>query len=345
MGILSGLLKLTPFGWFGGSKKKKEPTFQEILAPYLKQYSDIATKYSSAADEDYSKAGIGYDSAMKYYQNLLGGSRENLLKTLDASAITAAMDEQERQNYELAPRGGRRAATAANLGFNKFSSLNKYLQQLRGAAPEQIANLAQAFANMGQGKLSAAMGGTAGASNLLFGTEQIKQQEKDRKAALIGSIFEAIGAVAGGVAAACNTLDTWILTPKGHKQLRDINVGDRVITVLANGKFEEAKVIRKEIKKEQDIYELKCTNTMLRGTIGHVLAGAEGVELSFEELPEENPLLPMVINEDLATTSIVSFGITKLKEDVAILKLNNEKENFNYITNGLISIDADCKKE
>jgi hypothetical protein len=348
MSILSRILNVATggisgsiFGVGGSSKKKKEPTINDLLAPYLKQYSDVATKYSGEADQDYNKATVGYDNAMKYYQDILNGSRENLLKTVDASGATAALDEQERQNYELAPRGGRRAATASNLEFSKMGELNKLLQYLRGQAPGQIANIAQAFANMGQGKLAAAMGGTAGGTGIILNEEQIRQQEKDRKANLIGSILGAAGSVLG--AFACNTLDTWVYTPKGYKQLAELNVGDKVYTLGPNEKLEEAKIIRRDIKEAQEIWELTCNDTCLKGTLSHVIAGMNDTEYSFQDLAEVLTTLPAFKNDELFITTMKSFKKKKNKEDVVILKLNNEKKNFNYITNGLISIDADCK--
>lgn len=326
----------------GSKKKKKEPNINELLAPYLKQYSDIATTYSGQAKEDYSKATLGYDEAMKYYQNILNGSREDLLGTIDATGATAALNEQERQNYELAPRGGRRAATAMNLDFSKMAELNKLLQYLKGQAPGQIANISQAFANMGQGKLAAAMGGTAGGTNILFGEEQIAQQEKDRKAALIGSILGAAGSVLGTFA--CNTLDTWIYTSNGYKQLAELEIGDRVYTLGAEEKLEEAKIIRKDLKENQEIWELTCDDTCLKGTLSHVIGGMNNNEYSFQNLAEVLIPLPIYKNDELFTTIMKSLKKKDKKEDVVILKLNNEKQNFSYITNGLISIDADCRK-
>jgi hypothetical protein len=349
MSFLSRLLNLSTFGisgtiaGVGGGKKTKTPTMNDQLAPYLQQYSDIAKQYSNQAGADYNVADKNLNDVLGYYHNILNGSREDLLKTVDASGLTAATDEQERQNYELASRGGRRAATGANLEFDKLAILNKYLQSLRGEASGQITNIAQLFANMGQGKLSAAMGGTAGASNLLFGEEQIKQQIADRKAALISSIFEAIGGAAG-MAIGCNTLDTWILTLKhGYIQLEDIRIGDKVYT-LVNEKLEEAKVIRKDTLKNQNIYELNCNDSLLKGSLSHVLTGVDNSEVIFEDILTEVALIPLYKNDEFITTSVKSFKQLNEKEDVAILKLNNEKDNYNYITNGFISIDADCKE-
>jgi hypothetical protein len=346
MGFLGNLFHtLVPISnlFHHDSKKPKEPTLADQLAPFLKTYTDTSKQYSDQANTDYGVADKNLTGVLDYYHNILSGSRENLLKTVDASGLTAATDEQERQNYELAPRGGRRAATGANMEFDKLAILNKYLQSLRGEAPGQIANLAQVFANIAQGKLSAAMTGTAGGTNIVFGKEQVAQQVADRQAALIGSIFSAIGSVAG-LAIGCNTLDTWILTPKhGYIQLKDIRVGDEVYTI-AEEKLEQAKVIRKNILQNQEVYVLNCSNGLLKGSLTHTLAGMDDSEFTFKDIPTDVILIPMYVNDDFMTTSVKSFSKIDRKEAVAILKLNNERSNYNYITNGFISIDADCKE-
>lgn len=340
--LFGGLAGATIGKLFGGGKKSKEPTLQDQLAPFLQQFSNISNTYSSQAGADYSKAGAGYDEALNYFRSIMSGNREDLLKVTDASAITKASDEQAQQNYELAPRGGRRAATAQNSSFDTFAELNRYLQNLRGQAPGQIANIAQAIGNMAQGKLSAAMGGTSGGSNLLFGEEQIKQQIADRHAALLGSIFEAAGAVAG--AFACNTLDTWIFTPSGYKQLKDIQEGDRVsIPVGMNGEFAEGIVIRKKIEKEQDIFKLTSSFNSIKGTSSHVFSLEKEIEIRLGDIsPSCGIEVPFFINNVMDSAIVHTIELLPNKEDVAILKLNDEENNYNYITNGYISVDADC---
>lgn len=344
MGILSWIFN--PIGSIinHNKSKAKQPNLNDQLAPYLQQFSDIATKYSGQADTDYGKASAGYDEALNYFHKIMSGSRDELLDTLDASNLNKAADEQTQQNYETAPRGGARAATAANLGFDKFAQLNSFLQNLRSQAPGQLANIAQAISNMAQGKLSAATGSLGSASNILFGLESVKQQVADRHAQLLGSIFQAVGTIAGAVA--CNTLDTWILTPdKGYRLLREIQVGDRIsIPVGMDGEFSEGRVIRKETKRGQPVFELTCNGSYIKGTSSHVLVGVDNSEIKFEELNGKPVIVPFYIDDKIRKTNLTKFKLLDKPEDVAILKINDEKNNYNYITNGFISVDADCLK-
>lgn len=317
-----------------------------VLQPHMKLLSDIGGSQSTAANVDFTKAGTGYDEALNYFRSILGGDRTNLLKNLDATAITRSYDEQARQNYELAPRGGRRAATAANLDFSKMSELNKLLQYLRGQAPGQIANIAQALTGQGSARLGSAINSMNAVTGLRTGienaNEQLQQQAADRKAALIGSIFEAAGSVAGAWLG-CNTLDTWILLPNNnYKQLKDIEIGDKICSLI-DERLEESVVIRKDIIEKQEIHELTCNDTSLKGTLSHVVAAMNDVEVTFEDVALHPMSLPMVGDNGLAITVMNGFKPLNRIEDVAILKLNNEHHNYNYITNGLISIDADCR--
>lgn len=347
MGWLRGLLGIATGGISGfftndKNKKPKEPTIADQLAPFLQQYTNIANRYSDQANTDFGKATSGYDEAINFYRNLFKGKQEDLLSMLDSTEITAGLDEQQKQNYELAPRGGRRAATAANLGFDKFGQLNSFLQNLRQQAPGQIANIAQAYGNLGTGKLNAAMGGIGGASNLLFGMEQIKQQEKDRRSELLSGIFSAIGSTIGFLA--CNTLDTLILTPNGYKPLYEIQIGEKVLTPIGlTGEFEESKVIRKEVVNDEDIYEIKVNGSHLKGTLSHELVTDKEEEKALMLIGNEVGSLLLCIGNKISIQSISSFRKTNIRQKVAILKLNDEKKNYRYITNGFISVDADCK--
>lgn len=185
--------------------KKNSDMYNNLLtalAPHMKLLSDIGGTQSTAANVDFAKAGAGYDEALNFYKTIMSGDREELLKLLDTTQVTKAYDEQARQNYELAPRGGRRAATAANLDFSKMSELNKLLQYLRGQAPGQIANISQLLSGQAASRLGTAVNSINAVTGLRTGIEQsnaeIQQREADRKAALIGSIIGSAGTVLGG---------------------------------------------------------------------------------------------------------------------------------------------------
>lgn len=172
-----------------------------VLQPHMKLLSDIGGQQSTSANKDFDLAGGGFTDALDYYRKILTGNRDDLLGIADSTALTKAYDEQARQNYELAPRGGRRAATAANLNFSKMSELNRLIQSLRGQAPGQIANIAQLLSGQASNKLNAALNSINQVTGLRTGIEQInasiQQQEADRKAALISSIIGSAGGALG----------------------------------------------------------------------------------------------------------------------------------------------------
>lgn len=328
---------------FGKDKKNKVDPIQALtdkLAPYLQNYTDIANKYAGQADVDYGKASAGYDQAMAYYKNFMTGSRDNLLSSLDSSALMKGANEQQQQNFELAPRGGNRAATAANFGFSKFANLNSTLQGLRASAPGNISNLSQALANLAQGKLTAAMGGNAGASGLIFNTQQEADTQKELHNQLLASIFSAIGGAAGLAVGACNTLDTWILTNKGYKPLGEIRVNDIVMSPNdLTGLFEERKVIRTRLLRNQEISNIIVEGSQLSGTASHVLENADEEEIEFANLFVQETSLPILINESFINKKIKRYTKSPRKQDVKILKLENERFNYKYITNGFVSVD------
>lgn len=174
------------------------------LAPHMKLLSDIGGTQTAGANKNFADAEGVLTEVLNYYKNILGGDRENLLKTLDASAVTKAYDEQARQNYELAPRGGRRAATAANLEMSKMAELNKLLQYLRGTAPGQMANIGQAFASMGNSRQAQAIQSLLGVTGLRFNIEAAQNQnienQNQRNAEMIAGIMEMLGGIAGAAA-------------------------------------------------------------------------------------------------------------------------------------------------
>lgn len=186
--------------WGGGSGEKKKDPYADLLAqlaPYLEQNKKIATQAGTEGLADIGTARKDLDYVSSYLKKLFEGSDDDLLKLLDAGGATRNIDENEQQLSEFGVRGGRRAASLGQLGFNRDASLNNLLKQLRFSAPDKIANIAQILGNMGLGELSASQGSSAQASNVFFGIQGLREADKDRKAALIGSIIEAIGGAAG----------------------------------------------------------------------------------------------------------------------------------------------------
>lgn len=190
---------LSPISNLFGGGKKKDP-YEDLwkkLSPYLDSAQKITEQSATEGLGNVGAARKDYDYVSSYLKKLLEGSDDELLKMLDASGATKNIDENQQQLSELGVRGGRRASILGQSGFDRDAALSNVLKQLRFSAPDKIANIAQAIGNLGLGELSASTGAGAQGSSLIFGVENLKQQDKARKSALIGSIFEAIGSVAG----------------------------------------------------------------------------------------------------------------------------------------------------
>lgn len=202
MGFWRGIAGLFGGGFFGGDKKKEDPYAKLMtdLKPYLDTNREISQKTSEAGLANVAAARNDYDYVNNFLKEVLSGSDDNILRMFDSAAMTRNIDENEQQLSELGVRGGRRAAVLGQSYFDRDAAIDRVLKQIRFAAPGQIASIGQAIGNLGLGELSAAGGAGAQASNILFGMEGLKQQDKDRRTQLISSIFQAIGGAAGAIA-------------------------------------------------------------------------------------------------------------------------------------------------
>lgn len=170
------------------------------LTPYLESNKKTNEQTTASGLANTAAARADYDFVNKYLKDILNGSDDNILKMFDTASMTNGIDENIQQLSEQGVRGGRRAASLGQAGFNRDAAITRVLQQLRFAAPMQIAQISQAIGNLGLGELSAAQGAGAQASNILFNVEQLKDADADRRNQLIASIFSAIGGTAGAIA-------------------------------------------------------------------------------------------------------------------------------------------------
>lgn len=181
----------------GGRNSSSSSSTQSQLDPLIKLQTEISGAAGKAGQADLSTARTGIASLNEFYNKILSGSDEDLMKMLDVTGATRNIDENEQLTSELAVRGGRRAATLGNASFARDAALNNMLKQLRFAAPNQLAQLNQMLANIGLGELSTAVGAGAQASNALFNMENLSQQEADRRNSLITNIMSTAGSIAG----------------------------------------------------------------------------------------------------------------------------------------------------
>lgn len=188
---------------FGGGKKKGQSDIDKLNAQ-IQPLVDLQKKFAEygfpAAQESFGAARGSYDFALDFYKKILTGSDDDILNLLNAKEYTKSADESDAMAYNLGGRSGARAAVLGNTQFDRQGVLQGILEQIRTNAPGQIANIGQAISNLGSAQGSLATGTALGSSNLLFGVQQLRENEKDRRANLIASIISLGGSIAGAAA-------------------------------------------------------------------------------------------------------------------------------------------------
>lgn len=188
MGLLSAL--------FGGQKQASK--YQATIQPNINIAKDLSLWGSTKGKETLDKGMMGIDELTKYWGDILHGSPDHLLQSVDASSITAGMDQALDNTIQNAPRGGIRAGTVANLQFDKAAAINKAITSIRGLAPDHLQALAQYTASLGGNLVQFGADQNEAVTNMLNFVEQVRQAEAQRKAGIFGSIMAAVGGVLGG---------------------------------------------------------------------------------------------------------------------------------------------------
>lgn len=181
----------------GGKGSKDVQGLNNQLQPLVDLQKKFAEYGFPAAQESFGKANSNYDTSLDFYKKLLNGSNEDVLGLINADEYTKSADESEATAYNLAGRSGSRAATLAGVNESRAGNLNRFISELRTSAPEKIANIGQAIANLGAQQASLATGTSINASNILFGIQGVKEHEADRRAQMISSIISGAASIAG----------------------------------------------------------------------------------------------------------------------------------------------------
>ncbi len=352
MSFLSGLTNILTGGisgtiapnW-GHNQKKTDPyaALLEQLNPLIQAQTKIATDQSNAGITNVDKATGDYDYVANYLKSLFSGSDDQLLSLLDASGATTNLDENFQQAGELGVRGGQRAASLGQAGFNKDAMLNKLLSQLRFAAPDKLAGIAQGIGNLGLGELGSSTSASNSAVQPIFGIEDLKQKDKDRHAAMISSIFSAIGSSAGALAAMCVSIgDSFIATPSGKVPISRIEVGDKVLSFdKETGEQVIRTVIRvRDSEEKQIVRVIEQGSRKIRPTKSHVFYDGNFDKLICGDLVDDD----LLFVAHGKTHNIIAKSIKILGEEesiVRILKLDNEEECFVLIINDFMCEDDD----
>src|ERR1044071_105351 len=86
----------------GGSNSSTDPNNtaqQQALVDIQKQLADYGIP---AGKESFAKATGAYDTSLDFYNKLLGGSNEDILKLINADEFTKSADEAQATAYGLA---------------------------------------------------------------------------------------------------------------------------------------------------------------------------------------------------------------------------------------------------
>lgn len=318
--LLTGGISGSIFGIGGNKNKKEDPisALQRQIQPLIDQQLGTNKTLTNAGLGDTGSARTGYQDIINHYKTVMGGNPDDLMQLLDASGETRNIDENTQQLGELGVRGGARAASLGSATFDRDAALNRVLSTLRNAAPEHLSQLYQALGNLGLGELSAAQGASAQASQNIFGitnAQLTQQQIHDQK------IADIIGAIAGAAGTAVGTLcvigNTLVEVLNGTILMQDIKVGIKIVSYDDN----QSKIEREVIRITSEIAPT-FTDGIITGSYTHTILDNNSKELLLGELP---------------TTKS-----TNKNELVYIIKLQDELNNYSFITNGIISLDADC---
>jgi hypothetical protein len=352
MGFLSFLSPI--FGLFHKDKKPKGPTQLETqqqnlfsqLQGYLGQANDRSNTAFNAGQADITKGRSTAETSLNYWLSKLGMNREDALSYIDAGDITKGYDAQEQQNYNQDVRGGRRAATLANLPFARASDLNKILSQVlttgKDNAAQMISGIAQQFSGLGLNEEQLGIGAGSDYASLLnnlYGSTIQQQQFKDQMhQQLLQSIFGAIGSAIGAAAAFCLTPDALILTPSGYRLIGELKEGDEIYSINSSNRKVIRPISRIRKSKAEQIYRvITDSNKEIKGTSSHLIRTLTG----------ESEIKDLIMGDRIPIFDRKSFKNEKIKRitpmlkksPVVILKIEDDEMNYAFVSNGIISID------
>ena len=144
----------------------------------------------------------------------------------------------------------------------------------------------------------------------------------------------------------CIVGESRIETEYGHKQIRDINIGDKVWTFNISSKERElSEVTMKMNKGEKDVYYVGTDHHAIKGTSDHKLLTYNQVEdsLAYKEIKDLEISDLLVVNNELKDHNLTEWfsteKITKIeyvgKSETFDITVANE--NSNFFANGIVT--------
>ena len=330
--------------------KKEDELYRNIMSqlmPFINQNNARSAELYNAGVATTNFAENEIKGLLDFYKNLqTGEDRTKLLDFVGADQITDEYNNMERVIAELAPRGGRRASELGNLDFARMDNISDLLFGVRAKAPEARAALVQALASIGTTKLGGSSDQNSailGAFNL--GTEQY-QRAQDRRTSTINSILGALGSGLGAAAALCFTPDTIVETIDGETIADNINTESKIICFDTNTRNRiEGKVINVNRGFKQQLFKI-ITNSgfVVNFTPSHFVKTDfdDSLGTSIDDLNIGDSILVIDNNDVIVDKVIKKFPIQPA--NVINFKLVDEKNNYIFSTNGILSFDNDIKE-
>lgn len=137
----------------GGKKAATSPTFRRE-----EELGDIAKQ--QGADYWLPQAKESLEPAANFWRGLLSGDRNAIMRAIapEASTVLSQYDTARKTMAELAPRGGGRAESMAEMEWQKAGDLNRLIQRARPEAARELTAIGAQQAGVGENLLSMAGG-------------------------------------------------------------------------------------------------------------------------------------------------------------------------------------------
>lgn len=136
-----------------------------------------------------------------FFKDILEGKNpEQLLDFINADDINESYANAENNAAQFGVRGGARAGILANMPFEKAGEIRNLIAGVKAKSPDALMQLAQLMGNLGGAGVSGGQNAYNTGLQAVMGALGLHENDKDRKAALIGNLISAGGRIAGAFA-------------------------------------------------------------------------------------------------------------------------------------------------
>ena len=154
---IGGSVAAAKIGGKGGKKTKQQ------IAGLTAQQEEASEFALGEAKTTLPKALSALEGPLAFWQNLLGGDRQEMLSLLapEVNTIISQYDTARKGIANLAPRGGGRTTQLAESRFEEANQISRLLQESRRRAAGEVAGIGGRLGALGLGELGSATGTAA----------------------------------------------------------------------------------------------------------------------------------------------------------------------------------------